>query len=407
MKLTDIRNTAYEQKIELSKQNTGLERNFLHELPDIQSHALVISGIRRCGKSTLLHQFVKKKNTNFFYLNFDDIRLIDFNKSDYELLDKIIEESDTKLLFFDEIQSAPYWELYIRTKLDQGFQVLLTGSNASLLSKELGTKLTGRHISKELYPFSFDEYCRYFKEPPSTQSLKDYLDKGGFPEYLKTGNTDVLSQLQSDILFRDISIRHGIRDVSALQRLFVYLVSNPSQKISPSRLTQTVGLKSATTVLEYISFLEAAYLLYRLPCFSFSVKSQNLSPKKIYICDPGISKTGSVSFSANMGSRLENFIFNCLRRITTDIFYYSGKNDSECDFIIKPHEQPSCIQVCWELNNDNQDREIFGLLEAMEFFNQKKGIIITFDSEDLILNNGKKIEVIPAWKWAVSLCHLI
>jgi predicted AAA+ superfamily ATPase len=155
MKLSDIREIAVSQKTALENQETGLERAGLSQLPDIQSHALVVSGIRRCGKSTLLHQFVKKLGRDWFYLNFDDIRLYDFSPGDFRLLDTSIAESGAKLLFFDEVQSAPGWELYVRQKLDEGFQVLVTGSNASLLSRELGTMLTGRHLSQELFPFSY------------------------------------------------------------------------------------------------------------------------------------------------------------------------------------------------------------------------------------------------------------
>jgi len=399
MKLSEIQEIGASQKQALEKQEQGLPRQVLSLLPDIQSHALVVSGIRRCGKSTLLRQFVEKLRKDYYYLNFDDLRLADFSHADYSLLDRVIADSGAKLLFFDEIQSAEHWELYVRQKLDEGFQLVITGSNASLLSRELGTRLTGRHISKELFPFSYGEFCAYTGQEAGRDSLGNYLERGGFPEYLKTGNTDILAQLQSDILYRDIAVRYGLRDASSLRRLFVYLVSNPAQKVSPSRLMQTAGVKSPTTVLEYISYFEAAYLINLLPCFAWSVKAQSLAPKKVYIADPGIIKTGSASFSGNSGALLENYIYNCLRYKTLDIFYYTDKSGSECDFILKPHEQPYCIQACWELTTEDQDREINGLLGAMEFFDQKEGTILTFDSEDTIMTAGKKISVIPAWKW--------
>ena len=404
MKFSEIADVVKTQKTGLDRQNVGLERLQLPELPDIQSHALVVSGIRRCGKSTLLHQFVRKLGRDFFYLNFDDVRLAEFSLPDYQLLDKAIAESGAQTLFFDEIQSAEQWELYARQKLDEGFQVLITGSNASLLSRELGSRLTGRHISQELFPFSYEEFCAFTRKKAAAASLQDYLEKGGFPEYLKTGNTEILVQLQSDILYRDIAVRYGIRDVSSLRRLFVYLVSNPAQKVSPSKLAQTAGVKSPTTVLEYISCFEAAYLIQRLPCFAWSVKAQSLAPKKVYIADSGIIKTSSVSFSGNFGALLENFVYNKLRaaygRQDGGLYYFNGKSGGECDFIVRPREQPRCIQVCWELNTDNQDREIQGVLEAMNFFEQEEGTILTFNTEDLILTAGKKIQVVPVWKWA-------
>jgi len=410
MKLSEIKEISAAQKMTLEQQEQGLKRQLLPELPDIQSHALVVSGIRRCGKSTLLRQFVRELKRPYFYLNFDDIRLVAFNSADFSLLDSVIEDSGARLIFFDEIQSAQHWELYVRQKLDEGYQLIITGSNASLLSRELGTHLTGRHLSKELFPFSYSEFCSFTARDAGPESFMEYLEKGGFPEYLKTGNADILAQLQSDILYRDIAVRYSVRDATSLRQLFVYLVSNPAQLFSPSRLTGVVGVKSPTTVLEYISFFEAAYLIHLLPCFAWSVKAQSLAPKKVYIADTGMIKTGAVSFSNNYGALLENCVYNSLRIKTgvpdsladRDIYYFAGKNGSECDFIIKAHDNPSCIQVCWELTQDNQDREITGLLEAMDFFNLDYGIILTFNCKDIIHAAGKKIDVIPAWEYITA-----
>jgi len=407
MKLSEINDVSATQKLTLEQQEYGLKRLLLPELPDIQSHALVVSGIRRCGKSTLLRQFVRELKRPCFYLNFDDIRLAAFTHEDFSLLDKTIADSDARLIFFDEIQSADHWELYVRQKLDEGFQLIITGSNASLLSRELGTHLTGRHISKELFPFSYKEFCGFTSMDAGPESFMGYLEKGGFPEFLKTGNTDILTQLQSDILYRDIAVRYGVRDATSLRQLFVYLLSNPAQLFSPSRLTSVAGVKSPTTVLEYISFFESAYLIHLLPCFAWSLKAQSLAPKKIYVADTGMIKTGAILFSNNYGALLENCVYNSLRIKAgvpgslgdRDIYYFSGKNGGECDFIIKAHGNPSCIQVCWELTHDNQDREINGLLDAMDFFNQDYGIILTFNSEDIIQTAGKKIDVIPTWKY--------
>ncbi|GHT66616.1 hypothetical protein FACS1894110_10610 [Spirochaetia bacterium] len=383
----------------MDEQGSGLRRNSLSELPDIRSHALVVSGIRRCGKSTLLYQFVKKLGRPFFYFNFDDLRLYDFSVADFGLLDRVIADSGARLLFFDEIQSAERWELYVRQKLDEGFQVIITGSNASLLSRELGSKLTGRHLSKELFPFSYDEYCGFTGQAASAASLDTYLEKGGFPEYLKTGNAEVLTQLQQDILYRDIAARYGLRDAASLHRLFGYLVSNAAQLVSPSKLLSVAGVKSATTVLEYFSYFEAAYLIHLVPCFAWSAKARSLAPKKLYIADPGIIKTGSASFSGNLGALLENFVFTSLRPYTWDLFYFADK-DGECDFIVNPHGQhPICVQVTLELTTDDEAREIQGLLAALKFFGQDEGIILTRNTEDIILEQGKRIQVIPAWKY--------
>jgi predicted AAA+ superfamily ATPase len=411
MKLSDIKDVSAAQKSALELQGPGLERRVLPDLPDIRSHALAVNGIRRCGKSTLLRQFVRRLKRPYFYMNFDDMRLVSFSAADYGLVDAAVAASGARLIFFDEVQSAESWELYVRQKLDEGFQVVLTGSNASLLSRELGARLTGRHISKELFPFSYGEFCRFVRLRAGAKSFLRYLDTGGFPEYLKTGNADILTQLLSDILYRDIAVRYGIRDAASLRRLFVYLASNPSHLFSPSKLTGVAGVKSPATVLEYISFFEAAYLIQIVPRFAYSVKAQNLAPKKTYVIDPGIIRTSSVSLRESDGALLENFVFNSLRasagaaasRAERDIYYFAGKNGGECDFIVSPSGgKPACVQVCWELNAENQDREISGLTEALNFFDRKSGTIITFDREDTINAAGKRLAVVPAWKWGAG-----
>jgi predicted AAA+ superfamily ATPase len=399
MKLSEMREVVNTQYEALAGQDMGLIRHALAGLPNQKTHALIVSGIRRCGKSTLLHQFVKKRRGSFFYLNFDDIRLSGFSPVDFLLLDTVINEKKAKMLFFDEIQSAERWELYIRQKLDEGYQVFITGSNASMLSLELGSKLTGRHITRELFPFSYPEYCEFTKQKAGLPPLEEYLCRGGFPEYLKTGNSEIITQLQTDILYRDIAVRYHLRDVSSLKRLFTYLVSNPAQLVSPSRLLQVAGVRSPTTVLEYFSYFESAYLIQLMPCFSWALKKQSLAPKKMYVVDNGIIMNGSLSFTDDEGPLLENFVYNALRRYSRDLFYFAGSS-KECDFIVNPHGgNPLCIQVCNELTLDNQGREITGLLEAMEFFNRREGLIITRNTSDIILEQGKKIRVIPAWKF--------
>lgn len=425
MKLSEISGIAASQKEQVESLNTGLERESLSLLPDIRTHALIVSGIRRCGKSTLLHQFTKKLNRPYFYFNFDDLRLHGFAVPDFSLLDTVIAESASKLLFFDELQSAEKWELYIRQKLDEGYQVIATGSNASLLRGELGTKLTGRHITKELFPFSYSEFLAFRQEPRCLRSLDEYLHQGGFPEYLKTSNTDILAQLQIDILYRDIAVRYGIRDAASLKRLFTLLLSNAANLVSPSNLTRTIGVKSPSTILDYFSYFESAYLVRLVPRFSWSAKAQALAPKKLYVVDPGLIHTGSLSFTKNFGALLENFVFQELRRSTDDIYYFAEK-ESECDFVVPPHGgagtgsgaragadngtragsvsdtssgAPLCIQVCWELTRDNEEREMRGLISALSYFDLSEGFIITADTEDEILQDGKRVHVIPAYKW--------
>ena len=383
----------------LWKTDDGIYRDALADIPDITTHAFVVCGVRRCGKSTLLQQFVKKLNKPFFYLNFDDLRLLEFSVSDYAILDAVIEESNSRLIFFDEIQAAAHWELYVRQKLDQGFQVVLTGSNASLLSRELGTKLTGRHIVKELFPFSYSEYLRFADAQKGIQSFQT----GGFPEYLKLNNAEVVMQLQKDILYRDIAVRYNVSDDKSLQRLYVYLASNAASLISPSKLKTVAGVKSHTTILDYFSYFENAYLLSLVPKFAWSQKAQSLAPKKVYFTDIGLIRTAGLTFSENAGHILENFVFNELRRKygTFDdkqIYYYSD-DTCECDFVVNPLFAPQCIQVCLDLNLDNTERELNGLLAAMDFFKVQEGLILTRNSYDLFVKEDKKITIMPVWDY--------
>ena len=200
------------------KKGQGYRRDLLSSLsPLLQDYALIISGIRRCGKSTLLFQMLMDKYQleETVFLNFDTPLLYGFEFNDFRIVDEVIKENEKcRVLFFDEVQVVEGWEVYVRGKLDEGFYVVVTGSNASMLSRELGTKLTGRHITKELFPFSYAEYCGYKEQEIGEGSLYDYLYKGGFPQYLQLDNPDVLSDLVNDIVYRDIAVRYNIRAVS-------------------------------------------------------------------------------------------------------------------------------------------------------------------------------------------------
>jgi predicted AAA+ superfamily ATPase len=397
MRISEIEQITAQQKEVLLTSDNGLPREELEKLPDLQSHALIISGIRRCGKSTLLRQHLLQKQQDFFYLNFEDTRLYDFQMKDFALLDTIIEKAGIKTLFFDEIQTVNGWELYVRQKLDSRYQVVITGSNASLLSRELGTKLTGRQITKELFPFSYSEFIAFRNETPSYESFVQYMQSGGFPEYLKSDNADILRSLIDDVLYRDIVVRYNVRDVSSLKRLLSYLLFNATKLTSPSKLKDIAGVKSPSTVLDYFSYFETSYLIQLLPKFSFSAKSQMLAPKKVYICDTGLIKAGAILLTENWGYLLENIIFLHLRRHSKELFYYN-ENNKECDFVeLEQTKIKSLIQVCWDLNSDNEEREINGLLDAMQYFKQSKGTIITANHRDTIYRNDCDISVIPAW----------
>jgi len=399
---SDIEQVIAGQREQAARRGMGLLRDILPTLPDLTSHALIISGIRRCGKSTLLEQLLAHRGAEALALNFDDPRLAGFASADFGLLDGLITKSGVRSLFFDEIQVVPGWESYIRQKLDEGFRIAITGSNASLLSRELGTRLTGRHITKEIFPFSYREFLRFRSLAPGEESLRLYLDEGGFPEYLKSKEPDILSGLLYDILYRDIAVRYGIRDTRSLKQFAVYLFSNPGNLITANKFRQILGIKTTATVLEYFSHLEDAYLIAFMPRFSHSARIQSVNPKKIYAADPGLVKVASLSFSDDRGRMLENAVYWQLRRRGMEVFYFNEKN-AECDFIaMRSGGKPLLMQVCHELTSANRQREQRGLSAAMDFFQAEEGLIITFAQRDAYVDQGRQIQVVPAWEFFTS-----
>lgn len=369
------------------KSDTGVPRELLAEFKIPDRFAIILTGIRRCGKSTLLYQLLDKKHKNAFYLNFDDNRLSGFEISDLMRLDEVIKESGSRLLFFDELQEINGWERYVRQKLDENYNVVLTGSNASLMSRELGTKLTGRHLNKELFPFSYAEYLEAGKLEKGEKSFKEYLNKGGFPAFVKTGENQILSDLFDDILIRDIVIRYGVRDIKALQRLALWLISNTGNLVTGSGLRQMAGISATSTVMEYFSHLESSYLFHFVPRFSFSARSQMVNPRKVYSADNGLVTVNSASFSDDTGRKLENAVFLHLRSRHKSIFYFSEKR--ECDFIVtQKGMKPLVIQVCFTLGRDNLDRELGGLFEALEFLMPKRELLL--HSINLTVSQGKE-----------------
>lgn len=383
-------------------QEKGMIRDSLNKIKTINNYAHIISGIRRCGKSTLLHQYLNKNYPNAFFINFDDPRLAEFESNDWFRLDEIIKEETCKVLFFDEIQVITGWEKYVRQKLDESYQIYITGSNASLLSRELGSKLTGRHIGYELFPFSYSEFLKFKKINPSLESLQLFMKIGGFPEYLKTEDSEILLQLFNDILIRDISVRYGIRDYKLLQRLALFLISNIGNRITGTSLKKQFGFGSTATVLEYLSHLETSYLFFFISKFSYSIKVQSINPKKVYSIDNGLIQTNSISFNENIGNIFENLIFLHLKQKKSEIYYFSEKG--ECDFVVFQNGKiTKLIQACIELNNDNLERETNGLFEAMDFFNIKKGTIVTLKQSDKIISKDKTINIVEAYKFLLDV----
>lgn len=385
---------AYQLQQEYKKSSSFIARDYFGQMKISGSHVEVISGIRRCGKSTLLDQLRHRYKTPTAYFNFEDPRVHDFVVNDFQKLDEVI-GVDTQVYFFDEIQNVRSWEIYVRQLHDRGKKIFLTGSNASLLSKELGTRLTGRHLRHELFPFSYAEFLAYKKVKNTVAAFERYVQHGGFPEYLREENHETLHMLLKDIVARDIAIRYGIKNTGTLMDITLFLISNVGKEVTYNSIRKAFQVGSANSVSDYLSWLEDTYLIFFLQRFSWSAKNRGINPRKVYAIDTGMINANSLSFTKDKGRLLENIVYLFLRQRNYDLSYF--REQTECDFVV--FEKGKCkllIQVCEQVHSENKDREINGLLEAMAFFEMKKGLIITQNQEDLLMFGNKSIELIPA-----------
>lgn len=390
---SEIEASYIKQQELIARKTNFIERYYLPKIQPKSSHIEVISGIRRCGKSTLLRQVMQTCKKEIAYFNFEDPRVFNFELSDFEKLDEIIGHNKAAY-FFDEIQNVASWELYIRQLHDRGEKVYITGSNASLLSKELGTRLTGRHLRHELFPFSYAEYLEFTKSKNNIKSLENYIEHGGFPEFLRDENPEVLQLLLKDIVLRDVAIRYGIKNTKTLMDLTLYLLSNVGAECTYNSLSKALNIPSANTVLNYLTWLEDSYVLFFLPKFSYKAKNISVNARKVYAIDTGFVNANTLSFSKNKGRLLENLVYIHLRKHYMKLFYFKEKR--ECDFVV--FEKEKCkyiIQVCEEINNDNKEREFAGLLEAMSFFEKKIGLIVTKNQKDEINTHWGKVKLVP------------
>jgi predicted AAA+ superfamily ATPase len=419
MDIQILKEIIREQKavFEVEDSKGFVEREALKKVSEFLKlpHTLVISGLRRSGKSTLLKQIHKNfyGNEPVYYFNFEDERLIDFEVEDFNLLYETFIElfGKSQVFFFDEIQNVEGWEHFVRRMYDRGFKFIITGSNSSLLSRELGTKLTGRYVGLELYPFSFLEFLKFkgisFSKEPLTEerglikgAFNEYLEKGGIPEYLRFENAELLKTLYENILYKDILVRYGLGDEKALRELSLYLFSNYASEINYSKLQKLLGLGSANTVKSYIGYLENSYMVFTVPKYDFSLKKQIYSPKKVYAIDSAFINLISFKFSRDRGKMLENLVFLELKRRNLKLYYHRSRQ--ECDFIVTENERyVEAIQVTMALNG-NREREYNGLLEALEAYGLDRGLILTEGDEFEETVQGKKIKVRPIWKWLMA-----
>lgn len=414
-----IRAMLLEQSNAFWRRDTGIERTQLAELERAipLPHAVVISGLRRAGKSTLLAQLAHRLGEDkFYYVNFEDERFLGFEAGDANDLFGLLVElfGERGVFVVDEVQNVDGWEHFVRRFMEMGLKFYITGSNASLLSRELGSRLTGRYVPIELFPFSFIEFLRFrgYTVPDLARLttvdtarlqgyLGEYLRLGGIPEPLKYPDLPLARTLYDDVLYRDIAVRHRIAEVRALKELAFYLMSNPASLVSFNKLKDQLQLGSVNTVKNYIDYLENSWLLFTMNVYDFSVKRQQVAPKKVYAIDTGLASAVGFSFSANTGRLLENLVFLALRRRTQEVYYYTSPAGFEVDFYLP--ETRELLQVTQNMEQPaTREREVRALTDAMRGLDLSHGLILTDANAEPIEANGMTIEIRSLAEWLLQ-----
>lgn len=415
--LSSVLKEQYEAFI---SKELGVEREILRELNEVikSPQILVITGLRRVGKSTILAQLAKKYlKEDFYFVNFEDERLLNFTVSDFDVLYETLISvfGQKKAFLFDEVQNVPGWERFVRRLHDQGFKFVVTGSNASLLSQELGTRLTGRSIRMEVFPFSFREFLQFHKiNIPNTKILttkqkgqllnfaNKYIATGGIPDSLKYPKLEIHKTLYDDVLYRDIATRYKLDNVKSLKELAFYLVSNVSSLISFNKLKDLLKLGSGNTIKSYVDYFESSWLFLVINKYAYSVKEQQIAAKKMYCIDTGLAQSVGFSFSQNQGKMMENVVFLQLRRATSQIYYYKTGQDYEVDFFLP--KQKIFLQVTQHLENDQtKEREVRALIDAASEQKEAKTlVIVTQRDKQTIKQDGNEVYVIPLYEWLLK-----
>lgn len=408
---TIIHNQRKERDLLLSR--TYLARHTQYDSEELlQSKQIkLITGPRRTGKST--EALLMLRGENFAYLNFDDGKLLKEWDDDvvWESLQQVYPGFDYLLL--DEVQNLDGWDLWVSKLYRLGVNMVITGSNAKLLSSEMATSLTGRYIQIEMLPFSLSEFFAWngkmisgypAEDEVSVQSLvDDYLHHGGYPETVAARGIaqNYLSTLFDSIIWKDIAKRHNVRNVEDLNNLAMYLVSNFCNPFSANELADELGFSSVATTKKFMGYLREPYLFYYLPRYNNKLKLMKKAPQKVYVVDNGFVEAKAFSMSENLGRLLENQVFIELvrRGYDTDksLFYYRSRNDKEVDFVTRNGVRVEMlIQVCYDLSSDRTlKREVDSLIECAEELNCRQLLIITRNEARIIEKNGYEIRTVP------------
>jgi uncharacterized protein len=419
----DVKQVLIDQRKELDQEFKGIE--VLDREIDIKDfikskQIKVAMGVRRCGKSFLFN--LALRDSIFGYANFDDEILV--NTEPNKLLTSLIElyGDNLKTIFLDEIQNMDKWELFVNRLYRGGYNVFITGSNSKLLSADLATALTGRHLSIELFPFSFREYIKFIKlnYDQSTRStglikhsLNNYIENGGFPQIIveKENPKLYLTQLYNNIVERDILIKNNIKYRSTFKEIALTVISNPSRYISYNGIKKNFGLGSNHTAKNYFDYLTKAYLIFQVSKFSPKPKEIEKSDKKIYAIDTGMVKNISSGSSEDKGRIMENVVaIDLMRRKSywsnrMNFYYYKDSSQREVDFLIKDGlDVKQLIQVTYSSSkSDLQKREIGAIVSASHNLKCNDLLIITWDYEGSEKIDGKMVKFIPLWKWLLNI----
>ncbi|PIN84807.1 MAG: hypothetical protein COV47_05510 [Candidatus Diapherotrites archaeon CG11_big_fil_rev_8_21_14_0_20_37_9] len=379
---------------------------------------LIITGVRRCGKSSLMvliRDELKLSKKDCLFVDFSDERFIGFDHQDFQKINDYLVEnnySDHAFLFIDEAQEVSHWEKWVN-RLKEAHSTLVTGSNSKMLSKEISTTLTGRSVNLHLEPFSFREFLLTkkidFKEKSFDfkqqalirKAFLEYHQMGGFPKLILSGDETILKELYENILYRDVVARLGKDLEKPVKELSAYFLSNISEKVSSRKAGGLAGIKNLLGVKKVLNAFENSFLFIMIPKFDYSIRKQIQNPKKVYCVDNGFVTVAGFRFSDNEGKLLENLVLVELKRRSKEVYYSSDKK--ECDFVIKEKTRiVQAVQVTWKLTVEDRERELSGLLEAMEKFDLKEGLILTNDQEEEIKRDQKKVLVKPTWKWLLE-----
>jgi hypothetical protein len=428
MEYLRIKQTIIDQRAELENfardENLIPRENLKIYGPLLDSTQIkVITGPRRAGKSIFCLQLLQGKQ--FAYINFDDENLAGLKKEDLNLILEAFHEIHGKpeYLFLDEVQNIEGWELFVNRLKRTGFNIIVTGSNARLLSQELATHLTGRHFALELLPFSFREYLKYFgfdllrdalltteKTALIRRELEKYIVLGGFPEtYKEPDPKRYLTSLYASILTRDILLRHRVKYIRALRELSHYLLTNFSCRMTSTKLKNVFGFKSVHTAQNYFAFLEESYLVFQVEKFSFKAKEKSIAPRKVYAIDTGLVRSFPGRASGDTGRFYENIVaVELLRRRSREpdleVSYWQDYSGREVDFVLKKgREVVELIQVCSNLEDyDVRAREFKSLASAGRELRCSEWLIITSERTGSEKFRGKTVKLVPLWQWLLD-----